>query len=94
MKNNISDLAPKRKSFIQKIKDIWHEEKPTDEEIKVYQMMNTLFDGQSTEKVIDTLILFEEKAKARLKEIKKQAETDRFVTDFYLGTNQSKKVSV
>lgn len=93
MKNNISDLAPK-KSIFQKIKDIWNETKPTEEEIKVYQMMNTLFDGQSTEQVIDTLILFEEKAKARLKEIKKQAETDRFVTDFYLGTNQSKKVTI
>ncbi len=93
MKNNISDLAPK-KSFLQKIKELWHEPKPTAEEIKVYQMMNILFDGQSTEQVIDTLILFEEKAKARLKEIKKQAETDRFVTEFYLGTNQSKKASV
>lgn len=93
MKNNISDLAPK-KSLLQKIKDIWHEEKPTAEEIKVHQMMNTLFDGQSTEQVIDTLILFEEKVKARLKEIKKQANTDAFVTDFYLGTNQSKKVSI
>lgn len=93
MKNNISDLAPK-KSFLQKIKELWNEPKPTAEEIKVYQMMNILFDGQSTEQVIDTLILFEEKAKARLKEIKKQAETDRFVTEFYLGTNQSKKASV
>lgn len=34
------------------------------------------------------------KAKARLKEIKKQANTDAFVTDFYLGTNQSKKVTI
>ena len=93
MKNNISDLAP-TKSFIQKIKDIWNETKPTEEEIKVHQMLNTLFDGQSTEQVIDTLILFEEKVKEKLKEIKKQAETDRFVTDFYLGTNQSKKVSI
>jgi hypothetical protein len=93
MKNNISDLAPK-KSIFQKIKDIWNEDKPTDEEIKVHQMMNVLFDGQSTEQVIDTLILFEEKAKARLKEIKKQANTDAFVTDFYLGTNQSKKVTI
>jgi hypothetical protein len=93
MKNNISDLAP-TKSIFQKIKDIWNETKPTEEEIKVHQMLNTLFDGQSTEKVIDTLILFEEKAKARLKEIKKQANTDAFVTDFYLGTNQSKKVTI
>ena len=30
----------------------------------------------------------------KLKEIKRQANTDAFVTDFYLGTNQSKKVSV
>jgi hypothetical protein len=93
MKNNISDLAP-TKSIFQKLKEIWNETKPTDEEIKVHQMMNTLFDGQSTEQVIDTLILFEEKAKARLKEIKKQANTDAFVTDFYLGTNQSKKASI
>ena len=93
MKNNISDLAPK-KTFLQKIKDIWNEEKPTDQEIIVSKMMSVLFESQTTEQVIDTLILFEEKAKARLKEIKKQAETDRFVTDFYLGTNQSKKVSV
>jgi hypothetical protein len=93
MKNNISDLAP-TKSIFQKIKDIWNETKPTEEEIKVHQMLNALFDGQSTEQVIDTLILFEEKAKEKLKEIKKQAETDRFVTDFYLGTNQSKKVTI
>jgi len=93
MKNNISDLAPK-KTFLQKIKDIWHEDKPTPEEIKVHLMLNTLFHDQTTEQVIDTLILFEEKAKARLKEIKKQAETDKFVTDFYLGTNQSKKVTI
>jgi len=93
MKNNISDLAP-TKSIFQKIKDIWNETKPTEEEIKVHQMLNTLFDGQSTEQVIDTLILFEEKAKEKLKEIKKQANTDAFVTDFYLGTNQSKKVSI
>jgi hypothetical protein len=93
MKNNISDLAP-TKSIFQKLKEIWNETKPTDEEIKAHQMMNTLFDGQSTEQVIDTLILFEEKAKARLKEIKKQANTDAFVTDFYLGTNQSKKASI
>ncbi len=82
------------KTIFKKFKDILHVEKPSEEEIKVYQMMNTLFDGQSTEKVIDTLILFEEKVKARLKEIKKQAETDKFVTDFYLGTNQSKKVTI
>jgi hypothetical protein len=93
MKNNISDLAP-TKSIFQKLKEIWNETKPTEEEIKVHQMMNTLFDGQSTEQVIDTLILFEEKAKARLKEIKKQANTDAFVTDFYLGTNQSKKATI
>ena len=93
MKNNISDLAPK-KSILQKIKDIWNEDKPTAEEIKVHLMMNALFQDQTTEQVIDTLILFEEKAKAKLKEIKKQANTDAFVTDFYLGTNQSKKVSI
>lgn len=93
MKKNISDLAPK-KSILQKLKDIWHEDKPTPEEIKVSKMMAVLFDDQPTEKVIDTLLLFEEKAKSRLKEIKKQAETDRFVTDFYLGTNQSKKVTI
>ena len=91
--NNISDLAPKR-NFVQRIKDVWNEPKPTDEEIKVNKMMACLFDKQTTEQVIDTLILFEEKAKAKLKEIKQQAETDRFVTDFYLGTNQSKKVTV
>lgn len=91
--NNISDLAPK-KSIFQKIKDIWNEDKPTDEEIKVNKMMACLFDKQTTEQVIDTLILFEEKAKARLKEIKKQANTDVFVKEFYLGTNQSKKVSI
>ena len=56
--------------------------------------MNTLFQDQTTEQVIDTLILFEEKAKEKLKEIKRQANTDAFVTEFYLGTNQSKKVSV
>ena len=93
MKNNISNLSPK-KSILQKLKDIWNEATPTDEEIKVTKMMACLFDKQSTEQVIDTLILFEEKSKARLKEIKKQAETDSFVTDFYLGTNKSKKVSI
>ena len=91
--NNISDLAPKR-NFVQRIKDVWNEPKPTDEEIKVNKMMACLFDKQTTEQVIDTLILFEEKAKARLKEIKQQANTDAFVTEFYLGTNQSKKVTV
>ena len=94
MKNNISNLAPKRKTFIQKVKDIWNEEKPTDQEIIVSKMMAVLFESQTTEQVIDTLILFEEKAKLRLKEIKRQANTDAFVTDFYLGTNQSKKVSI
>jgi len=93
MKNNISDLAPKR-TFLQKVKDIWNEEKPTDQEIIVSKMMAVLFSGQTTEQVIDTLILFEEKSKEKLKEIKQQAETDRFVTDFYLGTNQSKKVTI
>lgn len=83
-----------KKSFIQRIKDVWNEPKPTDEEIKVHKMMSLLFNEQSTEQVIDTLIHFEEKAKARLKEIKKQANTDAFVTDFYLGTNQSKKVTI
>ena len=57
-------------------------------------MMAVLFESQTTEQVIDNLILFEEKAKARLKEIKRQANTDAFVTEFYLGTNQSKKVTV
>jgi len=93
MKNNISDLAPKR-TFLQKVKDIWNEEKPTEEEIKVNSMMNILFTDQTTEQVIDTLMLFEEKAKARLKEIKQQTETDKFVTDFYLGTNERKKVTI
>ena len=91
--NNISDLAPK-KSIFQKIKAIWNEDKSTDEEIIVSKMMTVLFESQTTEQVIDTLILFEEKAKAKLKEIKQQAETDRFVTDFYLGPNQNKKVTV
>ena len=91
--NNISDLAPE-KSIFQKIKELWHEPKPTPEEIKAHLMLNTLFQDQTTKQVIDTLILFEEKAKARLKEIKKQAETDRFVTDFYLGTNQRKKATI
>ena len=91
--NNISDLAPK-KTFLQKVKDIWNEEKPTDHEIIVSKMMAVLFESQTTEHVIDTLILFEEKAKAKLKEIKQQANTDAFVTEFYLGTNQSKKVTV
>jgi len=93
MKNNISDLSPKR-TFLQTVKDIWNEEKPTYQEIIVSKMMTVLFASQSTEEVIDTLILFEEKSKAKLKEIKQQAETDRFVTDFYLGTNQSKKVTI
>jgi len=93
MKNNISDLAPKR-TFLQKVKDIWNEEKPTDQEIIVSKMMTVLFESQSTEQVIDTLILFEEKAKAKLKEIKLQANTDAFVTEFYLGTNQSKKLTI
>lgn len=93
MKNNISGLAPKR-TFLQKVKDIWNEEKPTDQEIIVSKMMTVLFESQTTEQVIDTFILFEEKAKAKLKEIKQQAETDRFVTDFYLGTNQNKKVTI
>ena len=91
--NKSSNLAPK-KTFLQKVKDIWNEEKTTDQEIIVSKMMTVLFESQTTEQVIDTLILFEEKAKAKLKEIKQQAETDRFVTDFYLGTNQSKKVTV
>jgi len=93
MKNNISDLAPKR-TLLQKVKDIWNEEKPTEQEIIVSKMMSVLFESQTTEQVIDTLILFEEKAKEKLKEIKQQAETDRFVTDFYLGTNQNKKVTI
>ncbi len=93
MKNNISDLAPKR-TFWKKVKDIWNEPKPTDEEIKVNKMMTCLFHGQTTEQVIDTLILFDEKTKARLKEIKKQANTDAFVTDFYLGTKPGKKVTI
>ena len=42
MKNNISELAPK-KSILQKLKDIWNEEKPTDQEIIVSKMMSVLF---------------------------------------------------
>lgn len=82
------------KKLIKKITNILNQPKPTEQEIKVATMLNVLFQDQSTEQVIDTLILFEEKAKARLEEIKQQAETDRFVTDFYLGTSQSKKVSI
>lgn len=94
MKNNISDLAPKRKSFIQKLKELWNEEKPTEQEIIVSKMMTVLFESQTTEQVIDTLILFEEKVKEKLKEIKQQAEKDRFITDFYLGTNAKIKVTI
>lgn len=93
MKNQISDLAPK-KTFVQKIKDLFNEPKPTEQEIRVHKMMLVLFDDQTTEQVIDTLMLFEEKAKARLKEIKQQAETDKFVTDFYLGTNERKTIKI
>lgn len=93
MKNNISDLAPK-KTFVQKIKDLFNEPKPTEQEIKCATMLNILFGNQTTEQVIDTLMLFEEKAKARLKEIKQQAETDKFVTDFYLGTNERKTIKI
>lgn len=75
------------KNLIKKIKGYWNAQKPTNEEIKVATMLNILFQEQTTEQVIDTLILFEEKAKARLKEIIQQAEKDRFVTDFYLGTS-------
>ena len=75
------------KNLIKKIKGYWNAPKPTNEEIKVATMLNILFQEQTTEQVIDTLILFEEKAKARLKEISQQAEKDRFVTDFYLGAS-------
>ena len=75
------------KNIIKKIKGYWNAPKSTNEEIKVATMLNILFQEQTTEQVIDTLILFEEKAKARLKEISQQAEKDRFVTDFYLGTS-------
>ena len=75
------------KNLIKKIKGYWNAPKPTNEEIKVATMLNILFQEQTTEQVIDTLILFEEKAKARLKEISQQAEKDKFVTDFYLGTS-------
>lgn len=93
MENSISNVMPK-KSFIQRIKSFLNKPKPTEQEIKCATMLNILFSDQSTEQVIDTLIMFEEKAKARLKQIKIQAETDRFVTDFYLGTNQNKKISI
>lgn len=75
------------KNIIKTIKEYWNAPKPTNEEIKVATMLNILFQDQTTEEVIDTLILFEEKTKARLKEISQQAEKDRFVTDFYLGTS-------
>jgi hypothetical protein len=92
MENSISNVMPK-KSFIQRIKSVLNEPKPTEQEIKCATMLNILFSDQSTEEVIDTLIMFEEKAKARLKQIRTQAETDRFVTDFYLGTT-SKKITI
>lgn len=82
------------KTFVQRVKNFWNEEETTDEEIKVNKMMTALFDGQSTEQVIDTLILFEEKTKAKLSEIKKQANTDKFVVDFYLGTSKSETLKV
>lgn len=91
--NNISDLAPK-KSFIQKLKEIWNEPEVTDDEIKVSKMMAVLFDKQPTEKVIDTLLLFEEKAKAKLKEINRQANTDRFITEFYLERSPKKEIII
>lgn len=94
MKNQISDLAPKRKTLLQKVKDYWQQKEVTEQEIRVHKMMLVLFDDQTTEQVIDTLMLFEEKAKARLKEIKQQAETDKFVTDFYLGTNERKTIKI
>lgn len=83
-----------KKTFFEKIKEVWHQDKPTEQEIKVSRMLSILFEEQTTEQVIDTLILFDEKAKIKLQEIKKQAETDRFVTDFYLGTNVKNKVTI
>jgi len=93
MKNQITAVMPK-KSFWQNIKDAWNEPKPTDEEIKVNKMMALLFNEQTTEQVVDTLNLLDEKVKAKLQQIKQQAETDRFVTDFYLGTSIKQTLKV
>jgi len=93
MKNQITVVMPK-KSFWQNIKDAWNEPKPTDEEIKVSKMMALLFNEQSTEQVVDTLNLLDEKVKTKLQQIKQQAETDRFVTDFYLGTSIKQTLKV
>lgn len=84
----------KLKQLYNYLEKYWNEPKPTEEEIRVNGMMNILFNGNSTEQVIDTLILFDEKAKAKLKEIKQQAEKDTFVTDFYLGTNPKQTITI
>lgn len=83
------------KQFLENLLNRWNQPKPTEEEIKANTMMLVCFKDQPTEKVIDTLILFDAMAKKRLIEIKQQAETDKFVSDFYLGTsNKSKKVTI
>lgn len=82
------------KKIINKVKSIWNEPEFTEEEIKVSKMMAVLFEGQTTEQVIDTLILFNEKTKAKLSEIKQQAETDKFVTGFYLGTSNTQTLKI
>jgi len=83
----------KKTDYLQRVKDFFNTEKPTEEEIRVSKMMSVLFQEQSTEQVIDTLLLFEEKVKTRLKEINRQADTDRFITEFYLETSP-KKVTI
>lgn len=75
------------KNIIKKVKGIWNQPKPTNEEIKAATMLNVLFQDQTTEEVIDTLVLFDQKVKEKLLQMKQQAETDKFVTDFYLGTS-------
>ena len=76
------------------IEKLFNQPKPTEEEIRVAKMMAVLFDGQKTETIIDTLLYFDEKVKTKLSEIKQQANTDRYVTDFYLGTNLRQKITI
>lgn len=85
----------KKTDFLQRVKNFFASEpETTEEEIKVNKMMSLLFEKQSTEQVIDTLLLFEQKAKARLKEINRQADTDRFITEFYLETSPKKEIII
>ena len=70
--------------FLKNIKDIFNEPEICEEDFRSSKMMSVLFENQSTEQVIKTLNLFDEKVNLTLIDIRKKASSDKDLTEYYL----------